>query len=125
MIDLKDLINNKETYIESFKNKNTDLKKDVDRVISLYKKYSKLLNDEQKKREELNRITNEIKSSPKDMSLKTSAKKISSEAKIITTEVSKLIDEINNIASYFPNITNDNVPIGKDEKQIHKTSLRN
>ena len=116
MIDLKELINNKELYLNSFKNKNCNLDKEVDQVIVLYTKYLKLINDEQIARGNLNKISGEIKNNPKNIDLKKEAKKISEEAKKISLKVFSIKEEIDTIASYFPNIYNvENVPVGKDE----------
>ncbi len=116
MIDLKKLIANKKEYLESFKNKNYNISKEVDNVILLYKEYSTLLNKEQKIREKLNNTTKEIKKDPKNISLKKEAKEISLDAKKVSEKVVSLNVKIKDISSYFPNISSKETPIGKSEK---------
>ncbi len=116
MIDLKKLIANKKEYLESFKNKNYNISKEVDNVVLLYKEYSTLLNKEQKIREKLNNTTKEIKKDPKNMSLKKEAKEISLDAKKVSEKVTSLNSKIKDISSYFPNISSKETPIGKGEK---------
>jgi|GEM_PF-2582251 len=116
MIDLKKLIKNKEEYLEGFKNKNMFLNAEVDEVINLYNLYLKKINNEQKLRENLNILSEKIKTNPQDEKIKTEAKTISNDAKELKNEINLLKKQIKDIASYFPNIPSEEVVIGKDEK---------
>ncbi len=115
MIDIRDLKNNKDKYIKGFSDKGFDLKNEIDKVILLNDEYLKLLNLEQDTRMKLNQISDLIKKEPKNNSFKEEAKKISEKTKVIKEKISKLEFEINNKASHFPNLSSDEVPVGKTE----------
>ncbi len=115
MIDIKHLKNNKDFYLKSFANKGLVLNTEVEKAINLYDSYKSLLLQEQAIREQLNLITSEIKNDPKNNELKLNAKNVSLKANEITSKVNTLNNEINNIISFFPNPSDNDVPIGKDE----------
>ncbi len=117
MINIRDLKENKEKYIKGFINKGSDLTSEVEKIIELHDKYLTLLNEEQDVRMNLNQTTNLIKSNPQDNEIKSKAKELSERAKELKEETSKLDLEINELNSYFPNLADDSVPVGKDEDE--------
>ena len=60
MINIKDLVQNKDKYLTGFKNKGLDIEDKVDEVISLQNKLTPLLTKEGEVRAELNNISKEI-----------------------------------------------------------------
>ena len=70
MVDIKELIKNKDKYLKSFSAKNMNLDAEVNGTTVLYEFYLKLINEEQTLREELNDITNKIKKELKNEELK-------------------------------------------------------
>ncbi len=112
MIDVRLLKENKEFYSTSFKNKGLDLDNEIEKVINLYNEYHTLLQEEEKARIELKEVSSKIKEDP---SMKEEAQKISAKAKELTTKVNELDSEIKEIASYFPNPSFEDVPVGKSE----------
>lgn len=115
MINVKELVLNKDFFIKKFNDKGYDLEKEVDKVITLYKDYQKKLTIEQEIRTKLNTISKQIKSVKENENLKKEAIEISKKAKQITSEVNDHKKEIDLITSFFPNPSSDEVPVGKDE----------
>ena len=120
MINLKDLLQKKDSYIEAFKSKNLNLENDVTKVIRLYNEYASLSREEQILRESLNKINTEIKNKPKNEPLDPlkikEAKNLSTKSKDLSLKIMNLNEEIKNISSYFPNVPNKKVPNGKGEE---------
>ncbi len=115
MINLKDLKENKELYLEGFKNKGMELENEVSKVIELNDRVLVLLNDEQNVRAELNNTTDLIKNDPSNNEVKEKAKELSTKAKEIKEELTTLREEVEKISSHFPNIASQDVPVGKNE----------
>ena len=116
MIDIKKLREQKEYYLESFSNKGTFLKNEIEEVLVLYEEYLLLAKQEQHLREELNKITKHIKNNKNDSEMIKKAKNISSKATTTKTNVEKINKKINKILAYFPNPSSSVVPVGKNEK---------
>lgn len=116
MINIRDLKEHKNKYVQGFINKGLDLTEEVDKAISLHDKYLELLNEEQDVRMNLNKTTELIKGNPTDNEIKEKAKELSSKAKSLKEETSLIEEELNTLTSHFPNIASDDVPIGKDEE---------
>lgn len=115
MIDIRDLKNNKDKYIQGFINKGMEITSQVEEVISLHDSYIETLNKEQDVRMNLNQTTDLIKQNPQDQSIKLKAKELSTEAKELKEKTSTLEEKLNTLVSHFPNIASDDVPVGKDE----------
>jgi seryl-tRNA synthetase len=115
MINVKDLVENKDKYLTGFKNKGMDLTSEVEKVIELQTELNPLFQKESDVRAELNNISKEIGKDPKNVELKQQAGKLSSEAKEISNRIKELQDEIKTIASHFPQLPMESVVIGKDE----------
>ncbi len=116
MIDIRDLKNNKEKYITNYINKGNDLTIEVNKLIELHDNYLSLLNEEQDVRMNLNQTTGLIKQNPQDESIRGKAKELSTRAKELKEQTDNLESEIEELASRFPNISRDDVPVGKDEE---------
>ncbi len=116
MINIKDLKNNKEKYIQGFINRGQDLTSEVEKVIQLHDEYIKFLNEEQDVRMKLNQLTEMFKKNPKDDEIKSEGMFYSNKAKELKEKTSSLNKEVNLIASHFPNIQADEVPVGKSEE---------
>ncbi len=129
MLNLKELLNNKNEYIELLSRKGYNLEKDIIFLEKKYNTYYKFLQEEEKIRQELNLITSKIKKifsdskfSKKEKEEKTSllkekASKISEKASKISKRKKIYYDEIEEKLSYFPNIPFDDVVVGKDESE--------
>ncbi len=117
MINIRDLKENKEKYINGFKNKGMELTSEVEKLITLHDSYLNFLNEEQEVRMNLNNTTAQIKSNPQDESIRNQAKELSDKAKQLKEETTRLDFEINELASQFPNIAADDVPVGADEDE--------
>ncbi len=117
MINIRDLKENKEKYINGFLNRGSDLTNEVNQVIELHNSYSELMKEEEDVRMRLNKTTDLIKTNPTDDSIKAEAKELSNKAKELKEKTSELDEKINEIASYFPNLQADDVPVGKDEDE--------
>jgi seryl-tRNA synthetase len=115
MINVKDLVQNKDKYLDGFKKKGMDLEKEVNQVIDLQNKLSPLLTKETEIRAELNSVSKEISKDHTNQELKEKAGKLSAEAKQTTSEIKELQEEIKNIASHFPQLPMEEVIVGKDE----------
>ncbi len=117
MINIRDLIENKDKYIVGFQNKGNDLTEEVNKIITLYNSYLDLLKKEEQLRMELNKTTDLIKENPQDDSIKSQAKEISAKVKELTEKVNSMKEEIDLITSHFPNLASEDVPVGKDEDE--------
>lgn len=116
MIDIKELKNNKSFFIKKFNDRGHNLSSEVNYVLEVYNKYLLNLNSEQKLREELNKITKEIKIRPNEVDiLKKEAAKISLKAKTVSTKVVSLKEEYEKKLSFFPNPTLDIVSLGESD----------
>ncbi len=115
MINIKELKLNKDKYLVGFKNKGLELTESVEEVIKLHDEYSVLLNEEQEVRMNLNQTSDLIKNDPQNTSVKEKAKELSNKAKEIKEKLTELDNKIQEKASYFPNITNEDVPVGENE----------
>lgn len=115
MLDIKLLQKNIDYVIDKLRSRNVDE--------DLLKKLSKTINDRNKfivqlneKQEERNKISAEL--------AKNRTEEVMRKASLIKRDVKELEDKVNSfqtkldeILPYIPNIPQDNVPIGKDEKQ--------
>ncbi len=117
MIDLKHLKLNKDLYITNYINKGNDLTNEINSVLEYNDKYLELLNEEQDVRMKLNQTTSLIKTNPKDNDIKTKAKELSTKAKELKEQTDSLLIKINEITSSFPNLSSEEVPVGKDETE--------
>jgi seryl-tRNA synthetase len=115
MINIKDLVANKDKYLTGFQNKGMDLANEVEKVIELQNELTPLLQQESDVRAELNNVSKQIGQDPKNNELKQEAGKLSSEAKAISAKIKELQEEIKEIASHFPQLPMESVIIGKDE----------
>ena len=115
MINIRDLVENKDKYLKGFQNKGLDLTTEVEKVIELQNKLTPLFGLESDTRAELNQLSKEIGKDPKNSDLKKQAGELSSKAKEISQQIKDLSDEIKTIASHFPQLPMDDVVIGKDE----------
>lgn len=115
MINIRDLVENKEKYLKAFENRQTDLTDKVEEVISLQGKYLEVIAKENDLRAELNSISKEIGQDPKNVELKKKAGEISSSAKEMSNEAKELYTQMMEIASYFPNVPAEEVVVGKNE----------
>ena len=110
MHNLKDLRKNLETFKKKFKDRNLDFNTDefnrVDKINRELINKKELLEQEKKKLSQSKEKLNFEKS-----------KKISNEIEKISIEQKKTQKKIDEIVSNLPNIANDDVPIGKDEKE--------
>ncbi|BDU67361.1 MAG: serine--tRNA ligase [Candidatus Tyloplasma litorale] len=116
MIDIKKMLKNEEFFIKKFKERGYEISEDVYEITTLYNEYLSFLKAEQKLREELNSITSFIKNDPQNNKLKKEAKLISSKVKKASEESSKLNSKINKKILFFPNIQDNDVPVGKSEE---------
>lgn len=116
MIDIKDLVKNKEKYIVAFTNRQMNLTKQVNKVVELQEKYISELGNENKLRAELNLVSKEIGQDPKNNELKKKAGQISSQAKEKGNLAKEIQEEMIEIASYFPNIPAEEVIVGTNEE---------
>ncbi len=127
MLDLKELLKNKKKYIELISRKGYYLEKEIDFLEKKYLIYYKNLQDEEKTRQKLNLISNEIKKifsnekllendkKEKTANLKEKASKLSEKASKLSKKKKKIYEEIESKLAYFPNVPFDDVVIGKDE----------
>ncbi len=110
MYNLKDLRKNLETFKKKFQDRNLNFNTDefnrVDKINRELINKKELLEQEKKKLSQSKEKSNFEKS-----------KKISNEIEKISIEQKKTQKKIDEIVSNLPNIANDDVPIGKDEKK--------
>ena len=109
MHNLKDLRKNLEIYKKKFNDRNLNF--DIDKFNKIDKANRELIN-----KKELLEQEKKVLSKSKDQSNFEKSKKISKQIESILLEQSVTQKEIDNILSNLPNIANEQVPIGKDEK---------
>ena len=109
MHNLKDLRKNLDTYKKKFKDRNLDF--DTDNFVKLDQKNRELI----KKKEELEQEKKLISKS-KDQSNFTRSKKLTVEINEIISEHLDIKKKLDHIIYNLPNIADNDVPLGKDEK---------
>ena len=126
MLDIKDLIKNKENYLELLKRKNFDATSDIKIIEEKYFSYLGHLKNEEKSRQSLNLITLKIKnissSKQKDSifelkNLKIEAANFSKISKEHEKAHIIIFQEIEEILSFFPNLPFNDVTIGSGEEE--------
>lgn len=117
MIDIKDLIKNKNVYLKNFESRGINLKIDVDNAIIIYNNYLSLLKEEEKLRKELNDFSKKNINSNFDEEKRLKFKLISKKVNQLNVEITKLKQDLDEIISTFPNLINSNIPIGKNEEE--------
>lgn len=115
MINIKDLVQNKDKYLKAFTNRQMNLTEQVNKVIELQDKYLIELGKENELRAELNSVSKEIGQDPKNNELKKKAGQISTKAKEAGNTAKEIREEMIVISSYFPNVPADEVIIGENE----------
>jgi len=110
MHDLKDLRKNLEVFKKKFKDRNLDFN------INEFNKVDKINRELINKKELLEQEKKNLSKS-KEKSNFEKSKKISNQLDEILLEQKKTQKEVNQIISNLPNIANEDVPIGKDEKE--------
>ena len=117
MIDLKNLIENPTIYIKEMKkrNKNPEL---INQIISLYKQYKIDLQFMEKLRQQVNDFSKNIsKFSTEEKKEKLiEMKQISEDSKIAQEKVSTQKKQLDELIKKIPNISRDNIPIGKSDE---------
>lgn len=113
MINLKDLIKDKEKYKKSYSNRNYKLDSEIDLVCKKYSDYLKIINESQGLSAELNQVSRG-KSNFNQAEIKY-ARDISIKIKSANTTSKKLWEEIISISSHFPNLYSENVKVGISE----------
>ncbi len=114
MLDIKELRDNKDEYLNLLKRKNFSDFSEIENILIKYDEYLLNLKKEEELRNKLKVISLKIKD---DSSLKEEAKKISNEIKEISKKVDSLKNEYLDKLSYIPNIPFDDVKVGKDESE--------
>lgn len=119
MIDIKDLRERPEIYIENIKKKGRS-SSIIKEVLEIDKKWRKLKKQDDDLRAERNRISkqiNEAKKQKKDVSaLLKEAKRILENLKKNEEMENKIYEELEKKLHYIPNLMHPDVPIGKSEK---------
>jgi len=110
MHNLKDLRKNLETFKKKFKDRNLDF--NTDEFNKADKANRELINKKELLEQEKKQL-----SKSKEKSNFQKSKKISDEIDKILLEQNKTQKKIDQIVSNLPNIANEDVPIGKDEKE--------
>ena len=119
MLDLKNIINNKEIVIQKLKNRNFDISI-IEKIFDLSKKRSKLMINIQNLKSQKNLISKKIgikkqnhefieEDLNKVAKLKAKIEKINDKEKDVNRKIEKML-------LYIPNLPSDNTPIGNDEK---------
>ncbi|MCE5300472.1 MAG: serine--tRNA ligase [Spirochaetia bacterium] len=119
MFDIKLIRENPDKVKTDLKKKRADLTL-VDDAIVLDKKRREILGEVEKLKAENNRVSGEIarmKKEGKDASaVIADMKKVSDRIKSFDEELSKVETELNTKLLYIPNVPNESVPVGDDEK---------
>ena len=110
MHNLKDLRKNLETFKKKFKDRNLDF--NTDEFNKADKANRELINKKELLEQEKKSL-----SKSKDKSNFEKSKKISNQINKILLEQKKTQEKIDQLVSNLPNIANEDVPIGKDEKE--------
>ena len=109
MYNIKDLRKNLEKYKKKFADRNFDFK--IDEFEKLDNNNRKLISKKEKLEQE-----KKILSKSKDKSNFSKSKKISEEISSLIKKQSKTQEELNKIIFSLPNLAQDDVPVGNDEK---------
>lgn len=119
MFDIKLIRDNPDKVKESLKKKRADLSL-VDDAIALDKKRREIIGEVEKLKAENNKVSGEIAKMKKEgkdaSSIIAEMKTVSDKVKAFDEELSKIDAELNLKLLYIPNIPNDSVPEGDDEK---------
>lgn len=115
MQDVKHIIENPEKFIDGAKNKKVDV--DIKKLVQLYEKRNKAMQDLESLRARQNEVSKEItKTENKDTFLE-EMKKVKEEIKNLSPQIEEFEKEIDEIAIRIPNPTLPSTPHGKDESE--------
>ncbi len=120
MLDIKFIINNKETVKEMLEKRNAgDEIPKIDKIAELYDKRNLLIQESDELKHSRNATSKEIgkiKAQGQDISdISKKVKEINEKIKNIDIELKEVNDDINKIILSIPNILDDRVPVGKDD----------
>ncbi len=117
MQDVKHIIENPEKFIEGAKNKNANV--DIKKLVELYEKRNKLMQDLESLRARQNEVSKEITllSGKEKDALLEEMKKTKETSKDLAPQIEELEKEIDEIAIRIPNPTLTSTPHGKDESE--------
>lgn len=117
MQDVKHIIENPEKFIDGAKNKNANV--DIKKLVELYEKRNKLMQDLESLRARQNEVSKEITlvSGAKKDALLEEMKTAKETAKNLSPQIEELEKEIDEIAIRIPNPTLPSTPHGKDESE--------
>ena len=119
MFDIKLIRENPEQVKENLKKKKADLSL-VDEALALDRSRRDIIGEVEKLKAENNKVSGEIAKMKKDgrdaSAIITEMKVMSDRIKSLDTELSKIGAELNTKLLYIPNIPNESVPVGDDEK---------
>lgn len=119
MLDIKQIRNDKEKFIEGLEKRFGEFP--INEIIELDKKRRELITQSETKKAEQNKVSKSIpqlKKEGKDVeTIFAQMKNLSEEIKQLNEKIKELDLEIENKLLYIPNIPNESVPIGKDDSE--------